>query len=281
MPKKTTKAKNSKTAKQTNSQHPLSFTNFISFFNHNFSLIFLVLVFFLGGFISGSLWTENQLFKSDGSNLKKNAQVADIEKDSDSPSAPSLEEPSSNLENLPTITEQDHIRGSIDPKITLVEYSDYECPFCNRFHPTMKKLLEEYPNDIAWVYRHYPLPFHSQAQPTAEMAECVAQLGGNEYFWQFSDEVYSQAEAQGPEALEEENLLAIVDKIGLVSSAVKTCVDSGENTKLVTDQKTGGEKAGIQGTPGTVLITKDGEFELISGALPYEQVKAVVEKYLD
>lgn len=90
----------------------------------------------------------------------------------------------------PVVAKGEHYRGAANAKIVLVEYSDFECPFCQRFHPTMVQLLEEYPQDVAWVYRHYPLSFHPSAQKAAEASECVAKLADNETFWSFADSLY-------------------------------------------------------------------------------------------
>ena len=91
------------------------------------------------------------------------------------------------------LSDEDHYRGNKDASIVLVEYSDYECPFCTHFHSTMKQVLEEYGQKVAWVYRQYPLP---QLHPTAPMAsnaaECVAELGGDEAFWQLSDTLLAE-----------------------------------------------------------------------------------------
>ncbi len=81
----------------------------------------------------------------------------------------------------------DHWRGSRDADIVLIEYSDYQCPYCHAVHPTLKQVITEYGSKIAWVYRHFPLSFHPEAVPLATGAECANELGGLEAFWKFTD----------------------------------------------------------------------------------------------
>ena len=83
---------------------------------------------------------------------------------------------------------KDHWRGSKNARFVLVEYSDFECPFCKRFHPTAQQLLDEYKGEIAWVYRHFPLTsLHAKAQKAAEASECVYEQRGDSAFWKFAD----------------------------------------------------------------------------------------------
>jgi len=87
----------------------------------------------------------------------------------------------------------DHYRGSGSPSITIIEYSDLECPFCARVHDTFKQIVDEH-TDVTWVYRHLPLSFHPQAMPAAIASECVAREEGNEAFWNFADTIFANQE---------------------------------------------------------------------------------------
>lgn len=240
------------------------------FLTNNLGSIVLMIIVFAGGFFVGSLWTENKMMKL-GTVPQKNAPVAAAPADG----APQAD----TLDQMPEITDDDHIIGAKNPKVYLVEYSDYECPFCQKFHPTTKQVIEKYGDEVALVYRHYPLDFHPNAQAAAESAECVADRTGNDGFWKYTDEIFNQNEQLGgklsPEAID----IAITAS-GANLTAIKDCVESGEMTEVVTAQQSGGATAGVSGTPGTILMTADGEYELISGALPLVQVEQVIEKYL-
>ncbi len=93
--------------------------------------------------------------------------------------------------SVPKVTKDDHILGELSDSVYLVEYSDFQCPFCKSFHPTAKRIVEE--NDkVAWVFRHFPLDsIHPLARPAAVASECVAEIGGNEAFWKFTDGVFA------------------------------------------------------------------------------------------
>ncbi len=223
------------------------------------------------GFVFGSLWRENQLLRQGIGGTGTGTPTAQA------PTAPTTD----SLAKMPELTEEDHVRGSLDAPIILVEYSDYECPFCNRFHPTMQQVLEEYGDQVAWVYRHFPLTsIHPRAQISAQAAECVAQAGGEDAFWQYTDRLFEEAGLAGAEALTEEALLEYAGELGVSTGAVQTCLDNDATKAAVDEDTAGGRAAGITGTPGTIVMTQEGDFELISGALPFEQIKTIIDQYL-
>jgi len=92
--------------------------------------------------------------------------------------------------DVPALGDGDHLSGSIDAPVVLIEYSDLQCPFCKSFHPTIKQVLGKYGDKVAWAYRHFPLEaLHPSARPLAEGSECADQLGGNVKFWEYIDYV--------------------------------------------------------------------------------------------
>jgi protein-disulfide isomerase len=184
-------------------------------------------------------------------------------------------------DNVPKPTADDWIRGDKNADVVLIEYSDLECPFCKQFHPTAKQLVEDYDGKVAWIFRHYPLAFHANAQKEAEAAQCAGELGGNEKFWEFTDTVFERTTATGT-GFSLDNLVPLAKELGLNESQFKDCLDSGRMADVVKQTMEGGTKAGVNGTPGNVLLNvKTGETRLIPGAVPIDQLKTEVDAMLN
>ena len=168
----------------------------------------------------------------------------------------------------------DHINGNVNATISLIEYSDFECPFCQRHHPTMQQALDEYGDEVNWVYRHYPLPFHANARPAALASECVADMAGNEAFWDFVDIIFER----GPD---QASLAEYAEDMGLDDSDFQDCMESEKFGEKVDEQLAEGTSAGVKGTPGTIVYNnKTEETRYISGAQPYANVKAAIDELL-
>lgn len=94
------------------------------------------------------------------------------------------------LANVLPVEDIDHVKGDRDNPFVVIEYSDFDCPFCQRFHATMNEIVEDY-DDVSWVYRHMPIPsLHPNAAYVSNVSECVRQEGGEEAFWKFTDNYY-------------------------------------------------------------------------------------------
>lgn len=168
-----------------------------------------------------------------------------------------------------TVTTADHIRGGKDAKVTIVEYSDFECPFCSRAHPTVMQVLEEYGDDVRVVYRHFPLSFHPQAQKAGEASECAADQGK---FWQYHDVMFeNQSLVSG--GVTQFKKWAV--ELGLNATRFNNCLDSGEKASLVTDDANEGAALGVTGTPGFFINGIS-----VVGAQPFSVFKQVIDAEL-
>lgn len=188
---------------------------------------------------------------------------------------------SGSVDNIKPINDQDHILGDPNAPVKVVEFSDTECPFCKRFHPTMHQLIQEYgqSGQVAWVYRHFPLDsIHSKARKEAEATECANELGGNAKFWAYTDRLFEVTPSNNNLDLAE--LPKIAEFVGLDRTQFEQCLNSGKYAQHVADDLADAINSGGQGTPHSIVIAPNGQKFPISGAQPYPAVKQVVEAAL-
>ncbi len=199
---------------------------------------------------------------------------------------PTVEEPANNPTSQPSnqdifeVKAGDHILGSPNATLTVILYSDIECPFCKRFHETMQQIMDEYGKNgkVKWIYRHFPLEMlHPTAKKEAEATECAAELGGNEKFWQYLDELSTKDIVTTGDLTAE--LTRVAKKIGLDETKFKTCLASEKYKQSVEASSQEATKAGARGTPFGILVGPKGNTE-IPGALPYEQMKQMIDTML-
>lgn len=174
------------------------------------------------------------------------------------------------------VNEQDHIRGASNAKITVVEYSDLECPFCKMFHPTMQQIVDEYPNDVRWVYRHFPIEqLHSKAAKEAEATECAAEQGK---FWEFTDKIFEVTPSN--DGLDPKELPELAKQVGVSDiTQFTTCLESGKYQQHVQDDIADARSAGGRGTPYSLILVGNNKIP-IPGAQPYEAVKQAIDRAL-
>ena len=158
-------------------------------------------------------------------------------------------------------------KGPKDAPVTIVEFSDFQCPFCAKAQAVLEQILESYPNQIKLVFRHFPLERNPQAKRAAEAAECAAQQGR---FWEYHDQVFANAPQFGPDRLQ-----AVAEALRLDLQAFSTCLDDGKATARVAEDLADGRQAGVTGTP-TFFI--DGR--LVEGAQPFASFKKIIDLHL-
>ena len=179
----------------------------------------------------------------------------------------------------------DHILGNPGAPVKVIEFSDFECPFCKRFHPTMKRLMDEYGKNgkVAWVYRHFPLDaIHSKARKEAQAAECANELGGNEAFWAFADRLYEVTPSN--DRLDLALLPRIAQEIGLDRGKFEACLGGdargGKYAAHIEADVQDATASGATGTPFSLVIAPNGKIFPLSGAQPYAAVKSIIDLVL-
>lgn len=204
-------------------------------------------------------------------------------RDNSTATTPDGETPTEQVKVKP-VDDKDHIMGSRDAEITIVEYSDFECPYCANFHKTMDQVMAEYKESgkVAWVYRHFPLDqIHPDARPASEASECVNELGGQDAFWNYSKLLFADA----PSSLSSDNLVKNAVSLGIDEGAFNSCVSEGRyKAQVEEDYQSGLELAKNDpnfGTPYSVVVSKkDGTQVTIPGAQSFTVIKQLIDTLL-
>lgn len=176
--------------------------------------------------------------------------------------------PQGNTANI-TILDNDHIRGNKDAKVTLVEFSDFQCPFCKKMKPTLDKLLNEYSNQVRLVYKHFPLDsIHPFARKAAEASECA---GEQDKFWEYHDALFA-VQDQG---FSLERFRQIAADLKLNIDQFNDCLNSSKYANKVEEDYQLGIKNQVNGTPTTFI-----NGIRVEGAQSFESVKLVIDRLL-
>jgi protein-disulfide isomerase len=175
--------------------------------------------------------------------------------------------------NVPAPSASDHIVGSPTAPIVLVEYSDFQCPYCSMIYPSLKDIVTKSSGQIAWVMRDFPLyQIHPQALPAAHAAECIADQLGNAAWWKFVDDDFNNQSSIGAAFFSAE-----AQKLGANMTTYNSCISTSKFQSKIETQIAEAENSGGNGTPYTIIInTKTGKQFPVSGALPESQIMAAI-----
>ncbi len=161
------------------------------------------------------------------------------------------------------------VRGSESARITIVEWSDFECPFCKQVVPTLEQVLDEYPDDVRLAFRHFPLTrIHANAQGAAEAAVCAQDLGA---FWEFHDLMFEEQEALTADDLKDKAARA-----GLDAEEFAACLERDDLAERVAADRRAGAALGVSGTPALFVNGRP-----LEGAATYEQLVEVIQDELE
>jgi protein-disulfide isomerase len=200
-----------------------------------------------------SLKQQNQEQNKEQNNVENNAQNNETE----------ITNQDKNI-----INKEVHIRGNPNAKITLVEFSDFECPFCERHYHTLKQLLKKYKDKIKLVYKHFPLDIHTNARKAAEAAECAGEQGK---FWEYHDKLFDNFYNK----YSIEKFKKWASELNLDTKQFNKCLDSGKYSEKVQKDFEEGISKKVNGTPTTFIND-----QIVEGALPYEYLEAIIEEQL-
>jgi protein-disulfide isomerase len=228
----------------------------------------LLVVIVIMAFGMGVMWNKLQLLEKGGSLVANNQAAGN-------------NAPAAAPEPNPTITDKQFkelidkgdspMLGNKNAKVTIVEFSDFQCPFCKQFaDATFPQIKKDYidTGKVKFIYRHYPLrAIHPEAYRAALSSECAKEQGK---FWEFHDEDYKNQTTLSVDAFKQ-----FAQTIGLNTSKFNTCLDSEKYKKVVEEDEALGNGVGVNGTPAFFVNGK-----LISGALPYDSFKTVIDAAL-
>jgi protein-disulfide isomerase len=158
-------------------------------------------------------------------------------------------------------------RGPNNAPITLVEFSDFQCPFCGRAHDTVEQVMQSYAGKVRLVFRHFPLEFHKNAEKAAEASMCANEQGK---FWEYHDVLF-----KNQQTLEVDQLKTHATEVGLDGNTFAACLDSGKYKKTVEEDTAAGQKVGVSGTPAFFI-----NGVMLSGAQPFDEFKKVIDQEL-
>jgi protein-disulfide isomerase len=165
-------------------------------------------------------------------------------------------------------TDDDPSIGPADAPVTIIEFSDYQCPYCQVWYQKVyQQLLASYPNDIRFVYRDLPLPMHPEAIPAAEAANCAGEQGA---YWKYHDSLFNQQYGLNRAAYEH-----YATDLELDSKAFTACLDSHRYQDEIQADATDAARVGISGTPSFVINGR-----ILIGALPFSDFKTVIDEEL-
>lgn len=174
--------------------------------------------------------------------------------------------------------EKEHRRGAKNPTVIALVYSDFECPFCQRYAQTLDQALKKYPDDLAMVFRHMPLSFHRNARMYAQASECAGEQS-EEAFWKFHDHLFTAL--RSGKRVAKRQLLQIGNRSGVDGTAFKKCLASKRHYANIDAQAAAATDAGIIGTPTTYLLpVGKGTAKVVNGAVSLEMLSTEIDALL-
>lgn len=220
----------------------------------------LIILLIIAAFLVGKFWTENQYLKATkGTEGTKTGQATP------SPAVP--EQKALEAKEALELAATGLVKGNPNAQVTIVEFSDFQCPYCGKAEPTLKQIFETYKDKVKLIYRHYPLPFHENAFAAALASMCANEQGK---FWEYHDKLF-----ENQEKLTSPDLKNYASQLGLETDKFNPCLDNKKYKAQVDKDYNDGQAAGVSGTPAFFINGR-----LVAGAQPFESFKSIIDEEL-
>jgi len=227
----------------------------------------LVILLVVAAFLIGSLFTKVSYLEKGGAAVS-GTQTAQTPSQPNKPAAPVPgQKVNVSVGHLPVL-------GNKNAKVEVVEFGDFQCPFCGRFYKDVEQQLKKDYVDtgkVKFAFRHYAF-LGQESTSAAEASECANEQGK---FWEYHNYLYENQKGENQGAFSKENLKSFAATLGLNTSQFNSCLDSGKYAKNVTDDFSDGQNAGVNGTPATFI-----NGQLVSGAQPFASFKTLIDQEL-
>lgn len=226
----------------------------------------LIVILVLFAFLTGTLWTKVRTLEK-----KKEVPPAaspEIQQQEEAkPVVLGVSEQAEIIKNAPGV------KGPESAKVTIVEFSEFECPYCQKYVlDTYFQIQKDYDDKIRYVFRNYPLPFHTKAQITSEAAWCAADQGK---FWEYHDKLFADKDTWLSQTDPKETLVGFATQLGLDGVKFRDCLTTGKYTQPVKNDMALGQKYGVSGTPSFFINGR-----LLVGAQPFSAFKTIIDEEL-
>lgn len=241
--------------------------------------LLLILLLIIAAFLIGSLWTKMQYLEKAESLTKETASA-------NAPQALPQQAPPEDTTPKKVSIDDDPMLGDKNAKVTMIDFTDYECPFCKRYiDETFAQIKKEYidTGKIKYVVRDLPLSFHQNAHKQAQAAECAREQGGDDTYFKYHDEIFKRTTSGGT-GLALDQLSVIANDLGLDGTALQSCLDTEKYKAEVDKDLADASIYGATGTPSFFIGKSDpsGTFTgtRLVGAQPFSAFKAIIDQQL-
>ncbi len=245
--------------------------------------LLLTIALMVAAFLIGSLWTKLQYLEKGGT-LTKGATTANAQ--GAAQQVPPQQAPPEDTTPKKVSIDDDPVLGDKNAKVTLIDFTDYECPFCKRYYDeTFSQIKRDYidTGKMKYVVRDLPLSFHANAHKEAQAAECAREQGGDEAYFKYHDEIFKRTTSNGT-GIALDKLSVIANDLGLSGDTLQSCLDADKFKAEVDKDLADASAVGATGTP-TFFIGKSTSDGIITGtkivgAQPYSAFQAEIDKQL-